>query len=71
MRGKLKLERNGAHGKYKVFFKNWPWQPWKPFYDGGKQLEFTTLQEFSELTCIESWDRITMRISKFSGLGRK
>ena len=72
MKGKANLIRE-SDDKYHVYVKKYFWQRWKPCTDDstGKQIVFNDFNEFAEVTAIESFDEITLKFDKFSGLGRK
>ena len=69
MKGKAKLIRNDRDSVYRVFTRNHFWQKWKPlFLDNGKPVEFKTFQEFGEITKIESFGDIRIKLKNFQGM---
>ena len=69
MKGRAKIIRDNRNDVYKVFARNYFWQKWEPLLDNnGKQIEFKTFKEFSEVTKIESFGVIEIKFDNFQGM---
>jgi len=68
MKGTVKIVRDSRNGVYNVFCKNYFWQRWKPLIVNGKQLSFKSFKDFSDITKIESFGEIRIRVEKYQGM---
>lgn len=66
LKGKAKFIRED--GIYKAFVRNFFWQRWRPLCSvDGKQIEFDSFAQLSELTRIDCFDEVTMKYHNFGG----